>query len=299
LLLTGWEYSHSQVILLINDIKYPHSIYAGKIGNWDSCETIMNQSKTKPIHITEKERANWWRQWFNHVYMDVYAHRDDDRAENEAATTLSVLPIEPHQKILDLCCGNGRHCRALRQAGFENVVGVDYSLPLLEHALAEPVHSVYVRGDMRLLPFHDGCMDAVLSFFTSFGYFITNLENLAVLDEIMRVLRTGGRFLLDYLNPTYVRGNFVPESVKEHGEFVIHERRSISEDGERIEKEIVINNWGGEDHIYHESVRLYECAEMVEMLRSANLRVDGILGSFDGQTFSENSPRMILHGTRM
>lgn len=259
----------------------------------------MNQPKTKPLSLTEKDRDTWWRHWFNHVYMDVYAHRDDDSAEKEIAAALSVLPIAPPQQILDLCCGNGRHCRALRQAGFENVVGVDYSFPLLELAAAESIQSTYVRGDMRLLPFQDQSMDAVLSFFTSFGYFITNLENLAVLDEIMRVLRPRGRFLMDYLNPTYVRRNFVPESVKKHGEFTIRERRSLSEDNERIEKEIVIENWGGQDHVYHESVRLYEYDEMVEMLQTANLHVDGVLGSFDDQPFSENSPRMILYGTRM
>lgn len=259
----------------------------------------MNQSISKIIKSQENERGAWWREWFNHLYMDVYAHRDENAAENEVAATLSVLPLKPRHRILDLCCGNGRHCRALHQAGFHDVVGLDYSFPLLEHAVTESHCSCFARGDMRLLPLLDGCMDAVLSYFTSFGYFSTNLENLAVLDEILRVLRSGGYFLMDYLNPTHVRKSFVPESVREHGEFVIRESRSLSEDNERIEKKIVIENWGGNEHVYYESVRLYAYEEMMEMLRSAELRIDGVLGSFEKEPFSENSPRMILYGTKI
>lgn len=259
----------------------------------------MSKSLSELIESMENERGAWWREWFNHVYMDVYAHRDENAAENEVAATLSVLPLEPGHRILDLCCGNGRHCRALDKAGFIKYVGLDYSFPLLEHAISESQRARYVRGDMRLLPILADSVDAVLSYFTSFGYFSTNLENLAVLDEIVRVLRSGGYFLMDYLNPTHVRKTFVPESVREHGEFVIRETRSLSDDGERIEKKIVIENWGGNDHVYYESVRLYTYDEMAEMLRSADLRLDGVLGSFDKEPFGENSPRMILYGTTM
>lgn len=259
----------------------------------------MKPISSKPPLSSTADRDAWWREWFNQIYLDVYAHRDDRSAEIEAEAALSILPLHTDHRLLDLCCGNGRHCRALRRKGFQHVTGLDYSLPLLEYAMAETPRAGYVRGDMRLLPFPDGGLDAVLSFFTSFGYFPTDLENLTVLNELGRVLKPGGCFLLDYLNPSHVRRHLVAESIKTHGEFIIHERRSISSNGERIEKEIAIENWGDHEHRYRESVRMYEREQMGDMLQSANLQVDGILGSFGGEAFGLESPRMILYGRRI
>ncbi len=258
----------------------------------------MNQIDQDNNSTGSEKSGAWWSEWFNHIYMDVYSHRDEDSADAEIKSALSALTINPEDEILDLCCGNGRHCRALIRAGLKNILGVDYSFPLLEYAISQKPQAMYLRGDMRLLPLPDNAMDIVLSFFTSFGYFPTNVENLLVLQEISRVLRPEGYFMLDYLNPTYVRNNLVAQSVKEHGDYKIREYRSISPDGERVEKKIVIENWGGEDHIYHESVRLYEYEEMKDMLFSVDLSVDGVSGTFDNLPFNHESPRMILFGKR-
>lgn len=242
---------------------------------------------------------DWWRTWFNTVYMDVYAHRDDKQAVEEVQASLSVLPIQSHHRILDLCCGNGRHSRALHSHGYTNVFGIDYSYPLLKHAWSENSRIDYSRADMRMLPFLNASFDALLTFFTTFGYFKTNTENIGVLHEISRVLKPGGWFLLDYLNPQYVKTHFEPESVKEYGEYQIIERRQFSRDYERIEKEIIIENWGGKNHTFYESVRLYSYQEMIDMLNSADLYIFGCMGSFDGRAYETNSPRMILFGTRV
>lgn len=240
----------------------------------------------------------WWREWFNHIYLDVYAHRDDNEADEEIKAALAFLPLQPSYRILDLCSGNGRHCRALRKAGYNRIFGVDYSYPLLRQAIAESPSAHYLRADMRLLPFPGESFDALLSFFTSFGYFKTNMENIGVLHEAARVLVPGGLFLLDYLNPDYIRQTLEPETERTHGDYIIKERRYISDDGERIEKEIVIENWGGKSHRYYESVRLYSLDEMKEMLESASMLLQGVRGSFQGEEFGQESPRMILYGTK-
>ena len=252
--------------------------------------------KTDPSR--QPSQDGWWREWFNTIYLDVYAHRDEGEADTSIQMALSKLPLPKQDWILDLCCGNGRHCRALRKAGFTNTIGIDYSMPLLEQALMEPPKATYLRSDMRLMPLQDESCSAVLSFFTSFGYFKRDVENLSVLHEIARVLRGGGWFLLDYLNPSYVRDQFEPETVKRHEDYTIHEIRSFSEDGERIEKEIRIENWGGEDHRYFESVRLYEHEEMIEMLHSTGLHIMETLGDFDSRPFTSHTPRMILLGAK-
>lgn len=253
-----------------------------------------NMSKT----ANGKYQEDWWRTWFNTVYLDVYSHRNDNQAMEEVKTTVSVIPLLPHHRIVDLCCGNGRHSRALYEEGYRNITGIDYSYPLLKHARTENPLIYAIRGDMRMLPLQSSSQDALFSYFTSFGYFKTNTENLRVLHEISRVIKPGGWFLLDYLNPQHVKTHIEPESSKAFGEYIIKERRWLSEDEERIEKEIVIQNWGGCDRSFFESVRLYSYQDMKDMLASADLVVLGCLGGFDGKHFQPDSPRMILFGIR-
>jgi ubiquinone/menaquinone biosynthesis C-methylase UbiE len=59
-----------------------------------------------------------------------------ERAEAEAegiSKLLSAQGIQPPAKILDLCCGIGRHSVALAKRGFQ-VVGVDFSPKFLAYA---------------------------------------------------------------------------------------------------------------------------------------------------------------------
>jgi SAM-dependent methyltransferase len=68
---------------------------------------------------------------------------------------------------------------------------------LWENAAAAGVSVEYKLGDLRELPF-DGPFDAVLCWFTSFGYF--DDENYRVLRELRRVLRPGGRLLIETMH---------------------------------------------------------------------------------------------------
>ena len=65
--------------------------------------------------------AEWWRKLFNALYVktdgDVVENNENTRREVDFIVAASA--IQPHSAILDLCCGQGRHCLelALRGAG--------------------------------------------------------------------------------------------------------------------------------------------------------------------------------------
>ena len=50
--------------------------------------------------------------------------------------------------------------------------------------------------------------------FTSFGYFETRDEDLAIFRGVHRALRPGGRFVLDFLNEANVRKTLVPHEMR-------------------------------------------------------------------------------------
>jgi len=53
---------------------------------------------------------------------------------------------------------------------------------------------------MRHLPLRPDIFDGVINVWTSFGYF-SEQENELVLNEILRVLRAEGIFVMDIINP--------------------------------------------------------------------------------------------------
>jgi SAM-dependent methyltransferase len=241
----------------------------------------------------------WFRRWFGEEYLLVYEHRSREEAAREIRFITDVLGLDGSELILDLCCGSGRHALPLAQGG-SRVIGLDYSLPLLRIAREGIPPGAkwprYVRADVRNMPFRGGVFDVVLNLFTSFGYF-DHCGNREQLCSIARLLRKGGKYCIDYLNPPAVLSGLVPESVRDKDGITVVEQRSYNATTRRIEKDIVLR-CDGREEIFRESVRLYSLAEMNGMLDDAGLTVERVFGSPEGEPYSESSPRMILWGIK-
>ncbi|MFC1538565.1 class I SAM-dependent methyltransferase [Candidatus Latescibacterota bacterium] len=239
----------------------------------------------------------WFENWFGEEYLLVYDHRDIEEAEKEAAFISDILDLKENETVLDLCCGSGRHDFPFVRMGCR-VFGFDYSMTLLKTACEcvppDCKSPSYIRGDARELPFENGSFDVVLSLFTSFGYFEDN-ENEALLASIARILKPGGRFYIDYLNPVKVARGLVKESTSEKNGMKIFEKRTINHNTKRVEKTIQLVR-GNDKKEFHESVRLYTKEEMLEMLNIAGLTVKDVIGSINNEPYSELSNRMIIYG---
>ncbi|WP_313996183.1 methyltransferase domain-containing protein [uncultured Paenibacillus sp.] len=190
--------------------------------------------------------GEWFERSFGSDYMIVYKHRDWENAAREVRNMIGFLNLPAGAKVLDVGCGMGRHALALSALGFR-VSGVDLSEELLREAARKDTERRvrWLRGDMRHLPFANGSFDATVNFFTSFGYFGSEEENASVLGELRRVLKPGGRFLIDFLNPAYVRRTLVPFSERTDGEtgWTITESRRI--ENEAVVKDIRIRTMEG------------------------------------------------------
>ena len=79
----------------------------------------------------------WYRAAFGELYPLLYSHRDDCSAAREVSDIVALLELDDRTaRILDLCCGAGRHSAALMEMGFERVYGADLSSSLLAEACA-------------------------------------------------------------------------------------------------------------------------------------------------------------------
>jgi SAM-dependent methyltransferase len=235
----------------------------------------------------------WYQEWFGQDYLDLYAHRDAGEAEAHARFLETVLHWPKPNAVLDLACGAGRHTRALRGRGYR-ALGVDLSLTLLTQSPELP----RVAGDIRCLPFAAGTFDWVLSFFTSFGYFETERQNFRVLEEVVRILRPGGRFLLDLFNREQVLENLVPNESREVNGSQATIERWFDRDSQRVNKRIQIRPPDGPTRTFLESVRAYREEEVTMGLRWAGLEVESSYGNFEGEPYGHDSDRLILTGRR-
>ncbi|MBO2532940.1 MAG: class I SAM-dependent methyltransferase [Thermoactinomycetaceae bacterium] len=244
----------------------------------------------------ETRVSEWFEESFGEDYLLVYRHRTMADAEDEVDAIVEWLDLSPKDHILDLCCGTGRHSIALARRGYR-VTGLDLSETLLSHAVALskglPVR--FVHGDMRSLPFSKEMFDVVLNLFTSFGYFVEDRDNERVLAEIRRVLKPGGRFLIDFLNRPAVLRSLVPVSEREEDGVKIREERWI--EGDVVCKRIFVSDARGERR-YEERVKMYSRDQMEEMMRRAGLSVQQVWGDFEGNPHTERSRRMIIAGRR-
>ncbi|NOV04028.1 class I SAM-dependent methyltransferase [Paenibacillus planticolens] len=237
----------------------------------------------------------WYQESFGNDYLLVYKHRDMQGAYHEVKKMMDWLELKQGAEVLDLCCGMGRHSMALADFGYE-VTGVDLSEVLLNEAiqLDKQKRVTWVRGDMREVPLQRQ-FDAVVNLFTSFGYFDEDEQNEVVFHEMNRLLKKGGRFIIDFLNPVYIRAHLVPQSQRMEGDIHIRETRTI-EDG-CVRKRIVISEEGAPGRQYLEQVKLYDRPAFEAMLQKAGLHIDHVYGGYDGQAYEADvSGRMIFVG---
>ncbi|MDI9897852.1 class I SAM-dependent methyltransferase [Rhodococcus sp. IEGM 1381] len=114
----------------------------------------------------------------------------------ERAKAVADLRLHGPQKVLDVASGPGNFTRFLSEqlTGDGIAIGFDISEAMIARAVQDNrgPRAAYVRGDAARLPFSDGTFDAVCCYAAL--YLIP--KPMTVLDELIRVLRPGGRIAI-------------------------------------------------------------------------------------------------------
>jgi 2-polyprenyl-3-methyl-5-hydroxy-6-metoxy-1,4-benzoquinol methylase len=252
----------------------------------------------RPLSRDEASRE-WFEDWFNHpLYLKVYSHRDDSEANLCVETILRITGFDHAQEqvsVLDIACGAGRHAFAFARRGL-HVTANDLSRFLLgtaeNEAIKEELPITFSGCDMRAINL-DRQFDLVVQLFSSFGYFETDAEDRTVVRNVKTMLSQDGWYVLDLLNPSWLRRHFVPRTEKTAGELSIIEERTLSSD--RVVKRIDIRDADGHELSFTESMRLFSPERISGLLESEGLEVIRIAGDYRGSDFDEAvSPRMVI-----
>ena len=179
-----------------------------------------------------------------------------------------------------------------------DVTGIDLSKQSIAdartRAAAEGLDVTFAQGDMRT-PYCEGCADGVVNLFTTFGYFEDDAENQRALRAMATALRPGGWFLQDFLNAPQVRATLTPTTTRTENGVTIHQERWIA-DG-RINKTITLEQ-NDTTETFRESVRLFTLDDFRAMYEAVGLTLVATYGDYDGASYTETSPRLLLHARR-
>lgn len=146
------------------------------------------------------ETSEWFKDTEFWEQLGVWMFDEDaiTDAVKEVRNMSLILGLRKGSKVLDLCCGIGRHTLEFASNGYK-VTGVDITANFLERAkaeaIAENLEVELVHEDMRSFVRPDA-FDAVINYNTSFGYFDDIEDDRKTLRNIYTSLKPDGSFLL-------------------------------------------------------------------------------------------------------
>ena len=273
--------------------------------------------------MTTNPQTPWYVQFFKGDYLRIYGHTlQQDRTELETQFAIHALDIQPHHRILDLCCGQGRHTIALAKTGLD-VTGIDLSEEMLSIARSAAEKEGVVRTDESPLPSGEGQgegpdakggitlrqadmrhlpndlenhFDAVINMFSSFGYLESEDDDQQVLHQISNALKLGGRLLMDLLNREWVIINNEEYDWHQHedGRIVLeHRQLDLQTSTNHITYTEILPN-GTQREMSDLHMRLYTLTELTKMLSDAGLTLQKVYGGFQTEPYTVNTRRMIV-----
>ena len=254
--------------------------------------------------MEDDKHVKWFEHWFDSPYYHIlYKHRNHDEAELFIDNLLNFLSPKSNSRFLDVGCGKGRHSIYLNKKGYD-VTGIDLSPESIAYASQfenESLH--FFAEDMRKINRID-LFDYVLNLFTSFGYFENDKDDYATINCLSKSLKTGGIFVLDFMNVQKVISDLIPQETKisEGIEFKITRH---------LEKNFIIKNIQlsdtsqnaqnhlagrqGKEYTFQERVKMLTITDFKKYFAASKLKIVNLLGDYELNEFNpETSERLII-----
>ncbi|MGQ0612780.1 MAG: class I SAM-dependent methyltransferase [Planctomycetaceae bacterium] len=241
----------------------------------------------KPWH----EEDRFWQTWA----PALFTRRRLEATAAEVDGIVALTAPAPGARVLDMCCGQGRHALELARRGFR-VTGVDRTKSYLEQArnaaAAEGLALDLVREDMRSF-LRPRAFDLALNLWSSFGYFEDPLDDLRVARNLCEALAGGGVLVLEMMGKEVLARNFQERTWGEEEGGALHlEERRVAPGWERIESRWIRVD-GGQRQETTFTLRLYAGADLAALLSEAGFGKVALFGGLDGSPYDTAAKRLV------
>jgi SAM-dependent methyltransferase len=218
--------------------------------------------------------------WFEFFHIGI----TEARTTQETAFIRHCAPLPDFRKVLDVCCGMGRHARVLCSRGY-SVKGIDRDSDAIARARALAGGPSYLNTDIRDYRPAPGAFDVAIIMSQSFGYF-DSTTNRDVLGRLAAGVRKGGRVILDLWSHDFFVAHQGERDLEGNGG-VVRETKRV--EGDRLFVHLAYPD-GGEDNF---EWQLFSPAQMISMAESVGLRQLLACTDFDEATPpSPSNPRI-------
>jgi len=161
---------------------------------------------------------DWWKSIFDEVYLltDARSVCDEALTRREVDVICKMLQMHMNHKILDLCCGHGRHSFELCRRGFKSCTLLDYSSTMIYFARKKAIEYGYlvdfIQGDARKTDQSSSSWEILWVISKN------KMQTLKIIAEAFRLLRLGGWLLVDVTNGLAIKNSFRPNAWHEIGD---------------------------------------------------------------------------------
>ena len=222
-----------------------------------------------------------------------------ENAPAEVEAMVALLGLPPGAKVLDLCCGVGRHSLELARRGFQ-VTGLDRRAAYLEEARRraskEGLEIEFIQEDMRTFV-RPEAFDAVINYFTSFGYFESEDDDREVVEKAYSSLRSGGVLLMDMMGKEILARIFSERGWREEDDMLILEDRQVAPDWSTVYNRWIILKDGGRREVTV-TTRLYSAAELCRLLKECGFERVEVYGDLTGAPYDIQARRLVVVAQR-
>jgi SAM-dependent methyltransferase len=246
--------------------------------------------------------ASWWQdeEFWNSFAPYFFTEERVEGTAAEVEKLVALLGIAPSAKMLDLCCGIGRHSIEFARLGYR-VTAVDLTASFLtqarERAKREKVQVDFVQSDMRDFV-RPGAFDAAVNLVTSFGYFEEQADDLKAARNLYESLKPGARLVVEMMGKEILARKFVPRrwEVAPDGTLLLMEHRLRSGWEWMEERFILIKDATRRELNF--SYRVYSAAELGAVLRGGGFNTVEFFGSLAGAPYDHEAERLVALATK-
>jgi SAM-dependent methyltransferase len=245
------------------------------------------------------------KEWFEHdglwqAAMPILFDKTRiDNSSGEVDHMIALTGLRPGSRVLDLCCGIGRHSIQFAGRAFD-VTGVDKTREYIEIAKKSAkelgLEVEFVIEDM--LRFRkDNFYDLIISYFSSFGYFESSDDDLKVAKNVAASLRDRGKFLIDVVGKEIIARNYQRKNWVEKEDFILLEERVVEKNWTGINTRWTIIKEGKRTdlNIFH---RLYSAVELIDLLSRSGFSDVKVYGDIKGRPYEADASRLVAVATK-
>ncbi len=255
--------------------------------------------------MTTPTAKGWWESFYEDTPFDIYLARNNQvELEQTLAFLRDRLRLSPGARVFDQCCGLGGVSIPLAQLGF-SVTGVDLCSKYIRKAKLEAerlgVTAQFHEGDAcEFVPTESA--DGAFNWFTSFGYFESDADNIKMLKRAFEAIKPGAYFALEFANIPFIIRNFRDEMkstlVSSDGEIGMTRKCVLDLAHGTMKQHWTFAMPDGRTLEHDSTLRAYMPTDMVRLFGEAGFVDIELFGGINGEPLTVDSGRLVIIGRK-